>query len=465
MKQLAIGTTAEYDLNTAGAPGIIVRLDATATFWADSGVPHQIVVSTKIGGIGGAALTVGATVTVQYEIGSGVGTNTRPIDSHTAVVTSASAGVILIQSETITMTAIDDTLEVYIYSNNGGDTGVSVVATVMDVDAYDDGVNVWHVAKTGADTNGGHSAQQALLTIMAAEAAAAAGDTINIHPGTYVENVDLDTNNKGLTLQGGGRGNTIIAPATGDGVLLGDYDTLRDLTITALEVHGGVLADGGVAVNSDDTVNETTNHVLIERCVMIGGNTGLAVEGGFGGLIRDCVIEGSVHGVKLQAQDMVVENCRIKATVDDVGNNTEAFDVVAVFETGNVVFKNCHIRVNRGGESVDITGDTYGVKPFDGVYNTLYADCVFKTRVASSGNTTGDVISINQQGTDNMISVVDCIMLIRSDSTGDSYDLSCPSGGNLLVANTFYTAANGPITHMNTGWSQELARGGIRNRI
>ena len=86
-----------------------------------------------------------------------------------------------------------------------------------------DSSHVWHVAKTGSDSNSGHAGQypislanDAKVTIAAAVSAAASGDTIIIWPGDYAENVNFG--GKALNLVGASRNKSRIVPASGSGV-------------------------------------------------------------------------------------------------------------------------------------------------------------------------------------------------------------------------------------------------------
>lgn len=69
-------------------------------------------------------------------------------------------------------------------------------------------------------------------SIISAEIAnAVAGDTVRLGAGTYTSGITLD---KGITLSGAGAGNTVIAPASGDGI----YLTVSDARITDLTLDG-----------------------------------------------------------------------------------------------------------------------------------------------------------------------------------------------------------------------------------
>ena len=84
-----------------------------------------------------------------------------------------------------------------------------------------DSTHIWHVAKTGNDSNSGHAGQypvslanDAKLTIGAAVSAASSGDTIVIWPGDYAESVSVY--GKALAFVGTSRSKSKIVPASGD---------------------------------------------------------------------------------------------------------------------------------------------------------------------------------------------------------------------------------------------------------
>ena len=110
---------------------------------------------------------------------------------------------------------------------------------------YMDSSHIWHVAKSGSDSNGGHAGQypvalasDAKLTIGSAVSAAAAGDTIIVWPGDYVETVDFS--GKALTLTGAHRNKSRVIPTTGSGIIAADNSVVRNISVEAL----AVLADG-----------------------------------------------------------------------------------------------------------------------------------------------------------------------------------------------------------------------------
>src|SRR4051794_17949311 len=64
-----------------------------------------------------------------------------------------------------------------------------------------------HALAAKKDVSAGQSIQAAIAT-------ASAGDEIDVHAGVYTERITVD---KQLTIKGDARGNTFLAPATGQG--------------------------------------------------------------------------------------------------------------------------------------------------------------------------------------------------------------------------------------------------------
>ena len=221
-----------------------------------------------------------------------------------------------------------------------------------------DSVHVWHVAKSGNDANSGHAGQypvnlanDAKLTIGAAISAAAAGDTVIIHPGTYAEAVSVG---KALTLIGthptlckassitftsggsgsyayqlsvDGSGSSAIQLQGSDDVTLercravttgidGFYFTLAPERVRLIECYGKSGYDGIQAGDAIDSV--------FERCVFESTGTttncrALTTTSDCRNLlVKDCMLRAStssnlaVYGANIQGQ-AILQNCTIEA--------------------------------------------------------------------------------------------------------------------------------------------------------
>ncbi len=432
MRQLAKGTSTTYDIYNGGAlPGAAIRLDGVNEYWAESGVAHWVVVNLQIG-IAFNPITAGATITVSVATGTTDG-NARIMMSH-VVTGTATTTQNMWTTAPIVLTTTYDTIKVYVHSDNAADDVTTVTATLLDIHSFAPDVNTWYVAKTGSTTGPGHSFDEAYTVIQDVVDIAGAGDKIIIYPGTYVENIDLATDNDGLILEGTNRTKCIIAPATGDGILVGDYNTLENLTINAMETLTGIAVNSGAPPAAVEELN-------IINCTLRGGHTGLLIEAGTeGGNIRDSSIEGSINAVKPQARDMIFTNCRLESTIDTAAVDTE---IVVILEPNNAIFKSCHIRFNR--TTISVTADSIGVKCVDSTYSQVFDGCVFKCR-ADGGGSSGDLYGIKNIGVLSKVAVVNSVLLsTHAGSSGSRYDLYNDVSGHLRVGNTYYETSSGPI--------------------
>lgn len=134
MKQLAIGTTTEYDLNAAALPGVLVRIDNTSTLWSESGVAHLVAVYLRVGKSANP-LTAGANITVTPVVGP-ASASVRAVASHIKTVAAVTTIIIWV-TDPVILTANEDTIKVYVHSDNASDTNVTVVATLMEVSNFD----------------------------------------------------------------------------------------------------------------------------------------------------------------------------------------------------------------------------------------------------------------------------------------------------------------------------------------
>lgn len=131
MKQLAIGDSAEYDLNGTALPGILININAANTNYVESGVAHHVKVVLKIG-LAGKLLTGNGNITVTPLIGTGVAA-ARPLISHIKTKPCGGITIVTWATDPIPLTAIEDTLRIKLHSDDAGDTDITVVATVVEV--------------------------------------------------------------------------------------------------------------------------------------------------------------------------------------------------------------------------------------------------------------------------------------------------------------------------------------------
>jgi len=134
MKQLAIANEDTYDLNGAGLPGAMIKLDGDSLSWTDSGIAHWMVVFLEIGSTSNALSGTGnLTITPKIGLGS---LSVRSLISHvkTCVI---DATRVKWSTDPFPLTANQNFLKFYVYSDNVNDVEVSVIATLIEVASFD----------------------------------------------------------------------------------------------------------------------------------------------------------------------------------------------------------------------------------------------------------------------------------------------------------------------------------------
>ena len=130
MKQLVAGTTTEYNLNSTALPGVAIRLNLTSLNYTESGVAHYVMIHIVVGAVA-KPLNGSGNLTITPQTGpSALGA--KPLISHVRTVPITTVRHYY-DTDPIMLTAVDDTLELHIYSDNANDADVTVVATVMEV--------------------------------------------------------------------------------------------------------------------------------------------------------------------------------------------------------------------------------------------------------------------------------------------------------------------------------------------
>jgi hypothetical protein len=245
-----------------------------------------------------------------------------------------------------------------------------------------DSSRVWHVAKTGNDSNSGHAGQypvnlanEAKLTIQAAVAAAVSGDTIIVWPGDYAENVSMAIKGspKVLNLIGMNRDFTRIIPASGVPLYAMDGSIVKNISVISTGV--GVIGIGrGSGYNSPAGLT-------LENCYAYSEMDGLNILSNLVLRLKDCVFECTYDGINLRnCRNVYAENCTFKSP----GSATTTSH--AVQSPGIGIYKNCqfimHTTINA----------SYEVGCVSLIENTEYPDqvifdgCTFYT-IAPAGRT------------------------------------------------------------------------------
>ncbi len=292
---------------------------------------------------------------------------------------------------------------------------------------------VRYVAKTGNDGNGGHSPDDAYLTIGQAVTDGADGDKIIIYPGTYDEKIDLDTANKGMELEGISRRGTRIVPSTtGVGITLENNSTVRNLTVVS------TADDNAVGISAS-----TKDDILVENCYISGAYDGIALSGERH-MIRGCYVRGTYDGVNIN-----VENFEILDSIFETdGTNTSAYSRAGVFTEHGVV-SNCVFRAYKTSSAYDVGG----VQVWQST-NTLvtFNNCVF--HAVGSGTHSGDAFGLEATGAGVIVNITGGGAHSVEVGAGSSYDLRQLTSSTIKVSNVAYSTTSGTISLIGTNVTQ-----------
>ena len=300
-----------------------------------------------------------------------------------------------------------------------------------------DSSHVWHVAKSGNDSNGGHAGQypvnlanDAKLTIGAAVSAAAGGDTIIVWPGDYAENVNFGS--KALTLIGANRSKSRIIPTSGSGIVAADNGVLCNLSVEA-------VATGAKAVD----VSYKTN-IVIENCDIYGGYNGLYGYGVKRAFLRGCSIRGKYDGGNFgAAEGVVAEGCIFIG----YGTYSSGVDCRALFGAGVGTYSNCVFRAERNDTTDKANGAVYCTSNNQAVFK----NCTFGAVAGSSH--TGQAYGILMNGSDATVVLEGCAITSASENAGyGPYDL-WQANGRLVVCGCAYETVGGTIIQGGSGWA------------
>ena len=134
MKQLAIGTTNEYDIYTPGLPGVLIALNGVTLNYTDPGVAHYITLLLHIGDSTGY-LAGSGTITVTQQIGTAAGAARTVINAVETGAVDATESMWV--TKPVALSALEDTIRVYVHSDNASDTAVTIVAEVFELESTD----------------------------------------------------------------------------------------------------------------------------------------------------------------------------------------------------------------------------------------------------------------------------------------------------------------------------------------
>ena len=303
-----------------------------------------------------------------------------------------------------------------------------------------DSSRVWHVAKTGNDSNSGHAGQypvnlanDAKLTIQAAVAAAASGDTIIVWPGDYAENVTMAIKGspKVLNLVGLNRDFTRIIPASGVPLYAMDGSTVKN--ISAISTGAGVIAIGRGGGYSSPA------GLTLENCYAYSEMDGLNISSNLILRLKDCVFECTYDGVNLRnCRNVYAENCTFKASGSGI--------VHAVQSPGIGIYKNCQFIMHTTISGSDEVGCVSLIENTEYPDQVIFDGCTFYT-IAPAGRT-GQVYGVKTSYSGAVAILNNCLFnTTGAGASGGPRDL-INEAGKIIVSGCRYDSAktSGAIT-------------------
>jgi len=324
-----------------------------------------------------------------------------------------------------------------------------------------DSSHVWHVAKTGNDSNGGHAQQypvnlanDAKLTVGAAITVAAAGDTIIVWPGTYNENVNIS---KRLNLSGFGPKTSVISVSSSHALQI----SAAGVRVKAI---GAITSAAGVAYGIYN--NGGNDDVVIEDCYGQGDYDGIHLGGGSNIRLVNSHGKGKFDGIQLDDGDnILVDGCiaqtdgsNTASTVNAIKTNSckraiirntvvyatrsldgDNYHLVGVQISGQVLLENVVIEVNHTG-----SGDNHNTR---GVYLASSSDAVCRNLNVKVSRSAGAWYGAEVAGKAMIMNAYFNLGL----PTGTCYRIN--NSGTCWAANigcdTTFAQDNGTINYMN----------------
>ena len=141
-------------------------------------------------------------------------------------------------------------------------------------------------------------------TIQSAVDAASAGDTVEVKPGTYRENVHVPASRAGLTIDGGGKATIDALPAGGLAAGPGIRATANDVTLRGLKIKNG---RGNSSLNGDGVHVEGARPTIEDLEVWNCYDAGIRVAAP-DAKVRDCEVRASYYGVRVLGDRADVKN-------------------------------------------------------------------------------------------------------------------------------------------------------------
>ena len=213
---------------------------------------------------------------------------------------------------------------------------------------------VLHVSKAGNDANTGIATTYPIdlsadskLTFASALAAAGAGDTIVVWPGTYAEKLDIT---KDLTVDGFGLDKTIFSVASGAG------GSVHFSSVSNFEVRGVscITSDTGSDALGFDVGNSGSTMVrgLLEDCYLEGDFDGIHCKSANNITLRRVHGKGKFDGIQTgSGENRLIEDC--VAETDGTNTTTGRVNAFVNASARNVIVRNLICKARRASATND----------------------------------------------------------------------------------------------------------------
>lgn len=321
-------------------------------------------------------------------------------------------------------------------------------------DASDDGPYTWHVAKNGNNSNGGHSVQDAFLTIAKAVTDSNDGDTIIIHPGTYAEQVLAE--GKPRNFIGTHNANCIV-----NSIKVDDGASIKNLSFSgSLRMAGENVSIENCNIDAGGYGMyplEAIRGLSIKNCRVKSNKDafyGYAFDGVSSGVIESsefyCVDAATTNdhycGMDIEGNS-IWDKCVFECARDDA-TTVGGAGALGVRVKGNwswdpakgrLVFRSC---VFRGSQShADAEGNAIGfaVTGYIEDLQIVFINCTFDGKVT---NGDGDARGLVLGDVDVDVACINCSFRSYSEN-GDATDIIVGAAANLVLTNCIYTTSSG----------------------
>jgi hypothetical protein len=307
---------------------------------------------------------------------------------------------------------------------------------------------VWHIRVDGNDSYEGHSYQTGLATINEAVAAASDGDTIYIWPGDYNETVDLDAQNKSLTLIGISRSASRITHSNNAaGIKLEDGCVIKNLSV----ILTGPTGNGPYtkAITGANKINCT-----IEDCDIKGTYDGLYMAYAVKPVIRNCRISSGYDALFLgKSKDFLVDNCTLEVS-DSYSTETPMRGLV-FYDNSMGVCRNICISVVRK-DAGSASARTTGIDIASGI-STMVVVENFTINVTAGKNVAGNVYGVYTPSSGGKLVLSKGVISTATAGPGNALDIyNTNSAATIAVQDIIYSSASGAIAQGGSGFGEAV---------